>query len=262
MLRKRYLFRVFSCLAALMFLASASAVTAFASAPFEGYKVTVLDKTTPAVNMRGRVNDRNVLVFVSADDKEVGVMSRNDYLAVIEKHKIVVQVPAGGTLYAPPNGYSNWHNWFADEFNKQRSLTDKSRTEAVASSAADTIEEYRQELIRLVNLEREKAGLLAYIVNDKCMEYSQIRAEELAVSFSHTRPDGTNAGYEIIALGRLTPEGTVHQWMNSPGHKAAILNANRVYAGAGCNVLSNGVIHWQMYFERDPEVYANTLIFG
>jgi len=173
---------------------------------FKGYNVTVFDKIAPAVDMRGRVNDRSVMVFVSADDKEVGVMSRGDYLAVMDKRKIVIQVPAGGTLHAPPNGYSNWHNWFADEFNKQRGLTAGSRAEAVASSNTDTIEEYRQELIRLVNLEREKAGLPAYIVNNMCMEYSQIRAQELPTYFSHTRPDGTNAGYEIIA-GSSSPAG-------------------------------------------------------
>ena len=43
---------------------AATQVSATAANVFEGYKITVLDKTVPAVNMRGRVNDRNVIVFV------------------------------------------------------------------------------------------------------------------------------------------------------------------------------------------------------
>jgi len=50
--------------------------------------------------------------------------------------------------------------------------------------------------------------------------------------------------------------------MNSPGHKAAILNENRVYVGAGVFVTVNNTLYFQMYFERDPDIYANTLIFG
>lgn len=239
----------------------AAATSAASTKVFEGYSVTVLDKTTPAVNMRGRTDDRNVMCFVSAADQEVGVISYSDYNAIMEKNKKVIRYADGSSLNAPPDGYSRWHDWFADEFNKLRGLVAGSREEAVVSNTAETIEEYRQELVRLVNLEREKAGLSAYIINDECMEYSQTRAQELPTSFSHTRPNGTNAGYEIIAAS-YSPEGAVTRWMNSPGHKAAILNENRVYVGAGVCVTSNNTLYFQMYFERDPEEYANTLIFG
>ena len=244
------------------FTAHATTQVSASAKVFEGYNVTVLDRTSPAVDMRGRTNDRNVMVFVAADGREVGVVSRGDYLTIIQRNQKVVQLAGGGTLAVPPDGRNNWHEWFADEFNKHRGLNAGSRTEAVASSNADAIEEYRQELIRLVNLEREKAGLPAYIVHEKCMEYSQIRARELPTLFSHTRPDGTNAGYEIISAKSYAPEGIVKSWMESPGHRAAILNANRVYVGAGVFITANNTMFFQMYFERDPEVYANTLIFG
>jgi len=228
---------------------------------FEGYNVTVLDKTAPAVNMRGREGDPNTMCFVSADGKEIGSILYRDYNTIIAKNKKTVQVTGGGTLNVPPDGRDSWHEWFADEFNKHRGLHAKSRGNAVATDTAKKTREYRQELIRLVNLEREKAGLSPYIVNDKCMEYSQIRAKELVTSYSHTRPDGSNAGYEIIT-GAYSPENAVSKWMKSDGHRAAILNANRVYVGAGCHITSNGTMYFQMYFERDPDVYANTLIFG
>ena len=242
----------------------ATGLTAYAATAsiFDGYTVTVLDKATPAVTVYGRTTDRNVMCFMSASGQEVGTISYGDYNALIKKHQRIVNLPGGGTWGAPPVDGKRWEEWFADEFNKYRGLDAGSREEAVAANTAETIAQYRQELITLVNAEREKVGLPAYIINEKCMEYSQTRAEELVTKCSHTRPDGTNAGYEIIATGQASPEGAVYAWMNSPGHKAAILHESRVYVGAGVFITSNGGCYWQMYFERDPEVYANTLILG
>jgi hypothetical protein len=229
---------------------------------FEGYNVTILDKTTPAVNVRGRTDDRNVMCFVAADDREIGVITYSDYRAIIDKNKKMIVYPDGSSLGVPPDGSSNWNEWFADHFNKLRGLDSGSRVVAVETQTAETVEAYRQELIRLVNIERENAGLSPYIVHDVCMEYSQLRAAELVTLFSHSRPDGTNAGYEIISAKALTPSGVVKAWMESTGHRAAILNENRLYVGAGCHITSNGTMFWQMYFERDPEVYANTFLLG
>ena len=238
----------------------AAAISAASTKVFEGYSVTVLDKTTPAVNMRGRTDDRNVMCFVSASDQEVGVISYSDYNAIMEKNKKVIRYADGSSLNAPPDGYSRWHDWFSDEFNKLRGLVAGSRGEAVASNTAETIEEYRQELVRLVNLERENVGLTPYVINDKCMEYSQLRAEELVTLFSHTRPDGTYAGYEIISAKSNTPSGAVEAWMESTGHRAAILNADRSFVGAGCYITSNGGVYWQMFFALDPELHANSFL--
>lgn len=229
---------------------------------FDGYKVTVLDPSIPAVTMRGSTADHYVMCFVSASDQEVGRISYSDYNAILAKNQTVIRLEGGGTLGVPPDGYGNWHEWFADAFNKFRELDAGSREEAVGIYQDELIQKYRQELIRLVNLEREKAGLSAYIENEKCMEYAQTRADELGEKYSHMRPDGTDAGYEIICVGPVSPEGAVFGWMNSPGHKAAILNEKRVYVGAGVHINFNGTMYWQMYFERDPEVYANTLILG
>jgi hypothetical protein len=217
------------------FTANASAVIT----AFEGYNVTVLDKAAPAVNMRGRVNDRNTMCFVSADGREIGSVSYRDYSAIIANNKTVVQVAGGGTLAVPPDGWDNWHEWFADEFNKLRGLT-ASRVEAAQSRKTQTIEEYRQEIIRLVNAEREKAGLPALYADEKAMEYAQIRAQEITVSYSHTRPNGLQKPYdEIGALneniaGGGIPDAVMKAWMNSPGHRGNILNKEAFAIGVGC----------------------------
>ncbi len=240
--------------------ASPGAKTTGTATIFDGYRLTVLDKTVPATDMRGRINDRTVMCFVSADDRELGVLLYSDYRAIIDKHKTLIRYADGSSLAVPPGGYEDWHDWFADEFNRLHSRATVSREEAVAAHISETIEEYRQELIRLVNIEREDAGLPAYIINDKCMQYSQLKASELPALFSHTRPDGTNAGYEIISAKSNTPAGVVKAWMESKGHRAAILNADRSYVGAGCYITSTGGTFWQMMFALDPEHHVNSFL--
>jgi uncharacterized protein YkwD len=64
--------------------------------------------------------------------------------------------------------------------------------------------------------------------------------------FDHNNPDGkspfdrmTAAGYryrmaaENIAAGYATPQAVVDGWMNSPGHRANILNCGLTQIGVG-----------------------------
>jgi len=211
---------------------------------FEGYNVTVLDKATPAVNVRGRTTDRNVMCFVSADGKEVGAISYSDYNAIIQKNQKVVNLPGGGTYGAPPVDGKSWEDWFADEFNMYRGLDAGSRKESDQSNTDETIEEYRQEIIKLVNEEREKAGLPALYADEKAMEYAQERAQEITISFSHTRPNGLEKPFDEIGAmneniadgnwGYTTPAGVMYRWMESPGHRANILNKDAYAIGVGC----------------------------
>ena len=221
-------------------MTASAAVKATVGNVFDGYNVTVLKKTTPAVTIRGRTNDRDVMCFVSAADKEVGAISHSDYLAIVKKHQKFVKLPGGGTYGAPPVDGKSWEAWFADEFNKYRGLDDKSREKATAEHTAKTIEKYRQEVIRLVNVEREKAGLTALYADEKAMEYAQVRAQEITVSFSHTRPNGLEKPYDEIGAmneniaGSMTPAGVMDAWMNSSGHRANILNKEAFAIGVGC----------------------------
>lgn len=96
-------------------------------------------------------------------------------------------------------------------------------------------QEIQQRILELVNIERQKEGLSPLSYYSKGQAAADIRAEEIIETFSHTRPDGTNcftalegihywtAG-ENIALGHSTPEQVMRAWMNSPGHKANIMN--------------------------------------
>lgn len=105
---------------------------------------------------------------------------------------------------------------------------------------------YVDEVIRLVNVERKKAGLSELKKNTTLCTAANVRANEIVKLFSHDRPDGTScftvlSQYNIdnmtagenIAAGQRTPEEVVTSWMNSPGHRANILNGSFKEIGIG-----------------------------
>lgn len=102
---------------------------------------------------------------------------------------------------------------------------------------------YAHRILELVNQEREKRGIEAMKLSPGLMGASEVRAGELPVRFSHTRPNGKSAldmilksgstVGENIAAGQSTPEAVMESWMNSPGHKMNILNPLFTHLGVG-----------------------------
>ena len=129
-----------------------------------------------------------------------------------------------------------------------------------ASTSNDQISQYIDEVIRLVNVERNKAGLPSLTKNDKACTVANVRANEIVTSFSHTRPNGKDcfsvlseynisyrASGENIAMGQKTPAEVMEAWMNSSGHRANILSANFTEIGVGV-VYSQGRYYWAQMF--------------
>jgi len=127
------------------------------------------------------------------------------------------------------------------------------------AAAADT-ESFAAEVLRLVNEERAKAGLSKLSGGPASLDATaHLRAQEIAVSFSHSRPNGSScftalaeqgvaytACGENIASGQATPAQVMAGWMNSPGHRANILgNYNRLGVGV---YEKNGRLHWAQMF--------------
>lgn len=126
----------------------------------------------------------------------------------------------------------------------------------------DSSSAYVDEVIRLVNIERNKEGLTSLSKNVTLCEAAQTRASEIITVFDHTRPDGTSCftvtdDYKIrwtaigenIAKGQKSPQEVVEAWMNSPGHRANILNSNFNQIGVGV-VQSGGYYYWTQLFIR------------
>ncbi|GAA3007684.1 hypothetical protein JCM13580A_57670 [Streptomyces drozdowiczii] len=122
-----------------------------------------------------------------------------------------------------------------------------------ASSDADQV-------LALVNTERAKEGCSPVTGNDQLTTAAQRHSEDMAANdyFSHSSQDGsgpgeriTAAGYrwstygENIAKGQRTPADVMNSWMNSPGHRANILNCSFKELGVGIQDSPGGIVWTQ-----------------
>lgn len=120
---------------------------------------------------------------------------------------------------------------------------------------------YARQVVNLVNEERAKEGLAPLTVDEQTGKAATVRAKEIQTNFSHTRPNGSSfstvlsenqvsyrgAG-ENIAWGQKTPEEVVTGWMNSPGHRANIMNKDFTSIGVGNLADSAGTMYWVQLF--------------
>ncbi|WP_454191760.1 CAP domain-containing protein [Paenibacillus sp. Marseille-Q7038] len=143
----------------------------------------------------------------------------------------------GGTVQKPQSGSNNNSN----------SSTDNNSTSQNQSSSS-VVSAYAKEVVSLVNKERAKAGLKPLVIHTNLTKMAVAKAQDMNDNnyFSHTSPTygspfdmmkkfGITYKYagENIAKGQKTPAEVVKAWMNSPGHKANIMNENFTLIGVG-----------------------------
>jgi uncharacterized YkwD family protein len=137
----------------------------------------------------------------------------------------------------------------------QQAPTQQQQTQAPAG-----ISQYAQQVIELTNRERARAGLPALKLDAQLSSVAQKKSEDMQQNhyFSHTSPTYGSpfdmmrdfgvtyktAG-ENIAQGQRTPQEVVTAWMNSPGHRANILNRQFTHIGVGFEQAGN---HWTQMF--------------
>jgi uncharacterized protein YkwD len=136
-------------------------------------------------------------------------------------------------------------------------VKNEAETEAVAAAeTADPVADFKAEVLRLLNIERSKVGAAALTSLDVLSSMADVRAQESASHFSHTRPDGTRcftvfsdfsmtyryAG-ENLAFGYSTPEAVVNAWMNSESHRKNMLGTKYKNIGVGYYLKDNGKIY-------------------
>lgn len=229
--------------------APAQTSTASGKGPLAKYTVNVYDSATPAVKVTGKLyNGIAAYVFTSADGTVVGTIPDSELSQILWDNNLTQAED------------DEQKAWFVENFNIYRGLDGGSyesgsgSTGGSSSSGKVDIEEYKDELIRLVNEERTEAGLEPYEVHDVAMEFAQIRAEEISEKFSHERPNGDQTGTyshytfgENIAKGQDTPQEVMEDWMGSSGHRAAIMSKEDEYFGVGIYE-KNGTLYWVQEF--------------
>ena len=112
---------------------------------------------------------------------------------------------------------------------------------------SSTMNSDEKEVFNLINQQRANNGLAALKVDEEVQRVARIKAEDMVQNnyFSHTSPtygspfdmlksfkiSYKTAGENIA--GNSSNTGAVNAWMNSPGHKANILNSSFNYTGIG-----------------------------
>lgn len=137
----------------------------------------------------------------------------------------------------------------------------------VKITCAQTNYAFELSVMKLINAERAKAGLSALSYQPQLAEAAHLYSADMACNnyLSHTGRDGSHfieragrQGYtfeyggENLGGGYSTPEEVVKGWMNSPGHKANILDEHYVDMGVGYAYYSQSdyVAYWAAEFGR------------
>lgn len=115
------------------------------------------------------------------------------------------------------------------------------------------------EILTLVNEERAKVNLGELKMDRELLDAAMLRAAELSVYFSHTRPNGLDCFSlcshkmygENAACGQDTVQQAMESWMNSDGHRENILTAGYRSVGIGA-VAVDGTRYWIQCFGMSP----------
>ncbi|MEV4940759.1 CAP domain-containing protein [Streptomyces zaomyceticus] len=124
-----------------------------------------------------------------------------------------------------------------------------------AQAPAGDVAGFVQDVVTLANAEREKAGCGRLRSESHLRAAAQKHADDMSARdyYEHDSPEGhdagdrmSGAGYawstwgENIHRGPRTPARAMADWMNSPGHRANILNCSFEDIGVGVTLTSNG----------------------
>jgi len=102
------------------------------------------------------------------------------------------------------------------------------------------------EVVRLVNIERQRRGLRPLAPSDRLMVDARSWSD---VQASRSRMYHSRMGYrENVAMGQQTPSEVVRTWMNSSGHRKNILSPSVNEIGVGLAYSSNGRPYWTQVF--------------
>lgn len=187
-----------------------------------------------------------IRVFAGIGDWYV-VQVEGDYIGAVNK-KYVKPIYSGNTNAGTTNQ------------NTQENKTNQSVNEQNTSLSSD-----EQEVFDLINKQRVSNGLTALKIDSEVQRVARIKAQDMVNKnyFSHNSPtygspfdmlssfkiSYKTAGENIA--GNSSNSGAVSAWMDSPGHKANILNGNFNYTGVGVvNGSKYGKIFVQMFIGK------------
>lgn len=131
----------------------------------------------------------------------------------------------------------------ANPSNPSEDTTSEEKVPTTPTNQTQEIEkdssQFAEQVLDLVNQERSKAGLSSLSMSEELSNMAMVKAQDMYNNnyFDHNSPThGSpfdmmkefgityNTAGENIAKGQTSPTQVMKDWMNSPGHKANILN--------------------------------------
>ncbi|WP_409978355.1 SafA/ExsA family spore coat assembly protein [Anoxybacteroides tepidamans] len=112
----------------------------------------------------------------------------------------------------------------------------------------DDVKQIENEVVRLTNQQRAKYGLPPLQIDWQLARVARYKSADMRNKnyFSHQSPTygspftmiknfgiSYRTAAENIAAGQQTPQEVINAWMNSPGHRANILNKDFTHIGVG-----------------------------
>ncbi|MFT8311576.1 MAG: CAP domain-containing protein [Sporolactobacillus sp.] len=133
--------------------------------------------------------------------------------------------------------------------NSEKPAAENSEKPSDNQSSNSEMNAYEQKVVDLTNQERTKAGLQPLKADNSTLsKMARAKSQDMSDKnyFDHQSPTygspfdmmkkfgiSYKSAGENIAAGQKTPEEVVQGWMNSPGHRANILNASFTTIGVG-----------------------------
>ncbi|MFP3884584.1 CAP domain-containing protein [Priestia filamentosa] len=148
---------------------------------------------------------------------------------------------------------------------KTAAPTEKQTNAAENQAESSDSSQYAEQVVQLVNKEREKQGLKPVTLDKELSDVATKKSEDMKAKgyFDHTSPtygspfdmmkqfgiEYKSAG-ENIAKGQQTPEEVMNSWMNSDGHRKNILNPSFTHMGVGYVEDGNSTYWTQMFIGK------------
>ncbi len=154
------------------------------------------------------------------------------------------KAPAAGTANGGQTGQAGQGTGAGQNMGGGNAQT--GQNEQTGQNASKDSSAYAQQVLDIVNQERSKAGLNALSMDGELSKMAMAKAKDMYDNnyFDHNSPTHgspfdmmkefgityQSAG-ENIAKGQTSPSQVMKDWMNSPGHKANILNKSYTHLG-------------------------------
>lgn len=157
----------------------------------------------------------------------------------------ITQAPTNPSSQVPPNNQAPANPTYQAPSNPSYPTP---ATPSPTGQAPQGSSEYAQQVLNLVNQERSKAGLGALTMSPELANMALVKAQDMINNnyFDHNSPThGSpfdmmnefgityNTAGENIAKGQTSASQVMNDWMNSPGHRANILNGSYTKIGVG-----------------------------